>query len=138
MAASLEESPEQHVWTFDAQPITQLCVDRASCRVESWSLHASFEIRFAVPFRIALADGSSREIDPEASEQVAPMLTAIGREVVRLVVTRRGALELSLSDGSVVSVDSHPRYEAFEVNGGGALEGMRYLAARGGGVPWGR
>lgn len=138
MSASLDESPERHAWTFDAQPVTQLCADRASCRLESWSLQASFEIRLSVPFRLTLPDGSSREIDPEASEQLAPMLTLIGREVMYMTVTRVGSLEVGFSDGSIVSAGSHPRHEAFEVNGGGALEGMRYLARSGGGSPWGK
>jgi len=84
------------------------------------------------------AGGSSREIDPEASEQLAPMLTLIGREVMYMTVTRVGSLEVGFSDGSIVSAGSHPRHEAFEVNGGGALEGMRYLARSGGGSPWGK
>jgi hypothetical protein len=137
MSATLDESYERHVWTLSGHRVTQVCVDPSSCRLQAWSLQASLEIRFGVPFQLVLADASSREIDPEAPEQVAPLLTSIGREVLRLTVTRSGSLELRLSDGSVISVDSHPRYEAFEVVGGGALEGMGYLASPGGGSPWG-
>lgn len=86
MPANFEQSPDQHTWTFESQPVTQVCVDRTSCRVESWTLQASLEIRFDAVFGLALADGTYREIDPDASEQVAPMLTLIGREVMRLVV----------------------------------------------------
>ena len=136
MSATLDESHERHIWTLSGHRVTQVCVDPDSCRLQAWSLQASLEIRFGVPFQLVLADASSREIDPEAPEQVAPLLTAIGREVLRLTVTRSGSLELRLSDGSVISVDSHPRYEAFEVVGGGALEGMAYLATPGGGSPW--
>jgi hypothetical protein len=136
-SARIEESPDQHAWFFEGQRVTQLCVDVSSCRLQTWSLQASLDIRFGVPFRLTLADGTSREIDPEASEQAAPLLSLINREIVTLVVTRAGALEVRLTDGSILSVDSHPRYEAFEVSGGGALEGLSYLAVPGGGSPWG-
>jgi hypothetical protein len=136
MTASLDESSDQHTWTFNGQPVTQVCLDRSSCRLESWSLHASLEIRLRSPFRLALPDGTSREIDPEAPEQVAPMLTLVDREVLRMTVTRTASLEIDFGDGSILSTAVHHRNEAFEINGGGALEGMRYVARPGGGVPW--
>ena len=137
MSAHLEELDDRHVWRLSGHRVTQLCVDPSSCRLQSWSLQASLEIRFGVPFQLVLVDGSSREIDPEAPEQVAPLLTTIGREIARLTVTRSGSLEVRLSDASVIAVDSHPRYEAFEVQGGGSLEGMSYRANPGGMSLWG-
>lgn len=136
MSASLEETFDRHAWTFENQPVTQLCVHRASCRLESWTLQAMLEIRLNAPFRFSLPDGTSRTIDPEATEQVAPLLTLIGRAVAYMTVTRVGSLEVGFGDGSVLSAESHPRYEAFQVNGGGALEGLQYLARSGGGAPW--
>ena len=136
MAASLEETFDRHAWTFENQPVTQLCVHRTSCSLESWTLQALLEIRLSAPFRLSLPDGTSRTIDPEATEQVAPLLTLIGRAVTYLTVTRAGTLAVGFGDGSVVSTESHVRYAAFQVNGGGALEGMQYLARPGGGVPW--
>ena len=136
MSASLEETFDQHAWTFENQPVTQLCVHRTSCSLESWTLQALLEIRLSAPFRLSLPDGTSRAIDPEASEQVAPLLTLIGRAVTYLTVTRAGSLEVGFGDGSVLSTESHLRHEAFQVNGGGALEGLQYLARPGGGVPW--
>lgn len=136
MSASFDQSPDRHTWTFESQPVTQVCVDRTSCRVESWTLQASLEIRFGATFGLALADGTSRDIDPDAPEQVAPMLTLIGRRVMRLVVHKAGSLELALSDGSVLTAAPHARYEAFEINGAGALEGMHYRSRPGGGIPW--
>jgi len=136
MSATLDDSPEQHLWKFSEHRITQLCIDPSACRLQTWSLNASLEIRIGVPFQLALADGSSRDIDPEAHEQVAPLLTLMGRELLQLTVTRAGSLDVRFSDGTTLAVDSHPRYEAFEVIGAGALEGMQYHASRGGGSPW--
>jgi hypothetical protein len=136
VSATLDDSPDQHLWTFSEHRITQLCIDPTACRLQTWSLNASLEIRIGVPFQLTLADGSSRDIDPEAHEQVAPMLTLMSRELLQLTVTRGGSLDVRFSDGSTVSVESHPRYEAFEVIGAGSLEGMQYRASRVGGSPW--
>jgi hypothetical protein len=136
VAATLEESYDRHDWTLSGHRITQLCVDPSACRIQSWSLKDSLEIRLGGGFRLTLVDGTSRKIDPESPEQLAPLLTTVGREIVHFGVTRSGSLSVELSDGSVIDIDSDPKYEAFEVNGGGSLEGIVYLARRGGGVPW--
>jgi hypothetical protein len=60
----------------------------------------------------------------------------IGREILHLTVAKSGSLSLRLSDGSTIDIDSHSRHAAFEVNGGGSLEGVAYLARPGGGSPW--
>ena len=136
MTATLTESEERHDWTLGGHRITQLCVDPDACRIQSWSLRESLEIRFAVSFRLTLADGTTREIDPERPEELAPLLTMIGREILSLTVTKLGSLSLRLSEGSTIEIDSHARYAAFEVSGGGSLEGLAYVAQPGGGSPW--
>jgi hypothetical protein len=136
MTAILQESDERHDWTLGGHRITQLCVDLGACRIQSWSLRDSLEIRLAASFRLTLADGTVREINPEHSERLAPLLTMIGREILHLTVAKSGSLSLRLSDGSTIEIDSHPRHAAFEVNGGGSLEGVAYLARPGGGSPW--
>jgi hypothetical protein len=90
----------------------------------------------AATFHLTLADGTTREINPEDSERLAPLLTMIGREILHLTVAKSGSLSLRLSDGSMIEIDSHPRHAAFEVNGGGSVEGITYLARPGGGSPW--
>lgn len=64
------------------------------------------------------------------------MLTLIGRDLMRLVIHKAGSIEVSLSDGSVLTAAPHARDEAFEINGAGALEGMHYRSRPGGGIPW--
>jgi len=137
MSASFDELDDRHVWTLEGHRITQVCVDLSSCRLQSWSLQASLEIRFGVPFQLAFVDGTRREIDPEQPEQVAPLLTLVNRELLQLVVTKDGSIEARMSDGSVLTAISHRRHEAFAVSGGGALEGLVYVARPGGGSPWG-
>jgi hypothetical protein len=133
MPATLDESPERHDWTLSGHRITQLCVDPTSCRIQSWSFTDSLEIRLGAPFRLTLADATSRDIDPKSPEQLAPLLSTIGLEISHFTVTQSGALRIQISDGSAIGIASHPRYEAFHVSGGGSLEGITYLARPGGG-----
>ena len=97
MTAALQVSDDAHAWAFTEQRITQLCVDPASFRLESWTLQAS-----------SSADGTSRRIDPENPVEVAPLLALVGTSVASLIVTRAGSLALTLSDGSSLAIDSHP------------------------------
>ena len=136
MAAELENFEDQHAWTFSDHRVTQLCVEATSCRLQSWSLQESVEVRFASPFELTLADGSTRRIDPTAHEQLAPLLTLVGRALLHLVVSRSGDLELRLSDGTVIEMRTRAMRAAFEVNGAGALEGMSYIAGGTGGPLW--
>jgi hypothetical protein len=137
VGAKLNESYDRHDWTLRDHRITQLCVDAGACRMQSWTLQDSLEIRLGARFSLTLIDGTSREIDPEYPEQLAPLLTMVGREIVHMVVTRSGSLSVRLSDGSLIEIDSSSRHEAFQVNGGGAMEGIAYVAQSGGGPPRG-
>lgn len=136
MTASLDASPERHHWTLSGHRVTQIAVDPAGARIQSWALDASLELRLGTGFILRLADGTERRIDPDQPEQLAPLLTLLNRVIETLVVARTGELEASFSDGSEIRIGSHPKFEAFEVQGGGALEGMSYLAVPGGGRPW--
>lgn len=138
MTAELDQTPERHRWTFTGQRVTQLCVDATSARLHSWSLQASLDVRLSAPFILQQADGKPRLVDPRAPEQLAPLLTLVGRALDRLTVEAAGRLALSLSDGTMLTTEAHPRLEAFDVRGGGALEGLEYRAAPGGGAPWQR
>lgn len=135
MTATLDQSPDAHSWRFDGHRITQLCVDIGSVRLQSWSLQASLEVRVSVPFLLGEAGMATRAIDPGEPEELAPLLTLVGRTLDALRVTRTGAMTILFSDGTEIEVASHDRYEAFEVQGGGALEGVGYLARPGGGSP---
>ena len=134
MSATLEELPGEHRWTFAGHRVTQLVVELRSIRLLAWSLQASLELRVSAPFTLAHADGTERRVDPVASEQLGPLLTLVGRELRGLAVTRAGALRAEFGDGT--SFDVHPRRDAFEVQGGGALEGVHYVAGPDGAAAW--
>jgi hypothetical protein len=126
MTAELHDAGDRHEWTLAGHRVTQLCVELASVRLHAWSLQASLDIRIATAMTVREADGIDRVLDPRAPEQLAPLLTLVGRELTALTVDRQGVLTLALSDGTSLRVESRTRPEAFEVQGGGALEGLEY------------
>ncbi len=138
MSADVSETPNEHRWTLSGHRITQLSIDLSSFRLLTWTLAASAEVRLAVPFTFREPDAIERAIDPEEPEQLSPLLSLLGRTLDSLVATRTGELMLAFGDGSSLRVGPHARVEAWEVQGGGALEGMSYRCEPGGGIPWGR
>ena len=136
MTATLDELPDRHVWTLHDHRITQLVVELGAVRLVTWTLHASLDVRLGVPFSVRQADGIDRAADPDEPEQLAPLLTLVGRWLETVTVTESAELTLAFSDGTYVVTQPDPRYEAWQVQGGGALEGMAYVASPGGGRPW--
>jgi hypothetical protein len=137
MKATLIESPEEHHWVLLDSRVTQLLIDANSFRFQAWSLDASAEVRVGVPFTLRLPSGAERSLDPEQTEGLAPALAILRRPLQSLTITRGGELTVDFGDGMSIVVRPHPRYEAWEVQGGGSLEGMDYLCHVGGGAPWG-
>lgn len=136
MSATLDEHPDRHVLTLHEHRVTQLLVELSAFRLQTWTLGASTELRVGVPFVLRQADGEDRRIDPAAAEQLAPLLTLVGRQLEALEVGRDGGLQAAFSDGTLVRVAPHARREAWQLQGAGGLEGLVYVCPAGGGVPW--
>ena len=136
MSAEVSLSPDEHRWVFSGHRVSQLAVDLTSFRFLTWTLEASAEVRLVAPFTFHEPDGVQRQLDPEEPEQLAPLLSLLGRSIDLLVATRQGKLHLAFGDGSSLEARAHPRVDAWEVQGGGALEGMAYRCRPGGGAPW--
>jgi hypothetical protein len=94
------------------------------------------EIRIGAPFTLHSAGGGVRPLDPVDTEQLAPVLALLRRRVRSLTITRRGELSLEFGDGARIDVAPHARHDAWELFGGGTLEGVAYRCDAGGGVPW--
>jgi len=133
---TLDAFPDRHVWTLEQHRVTHLTVELGACRLLTWTLEASAEVRLGAWFTLRQADGEERVVDPDEPEQLAPLLTLVGRWLETLTATATGELELAFSDGTVLIARPDPRYEAWQVQGGGALEGLSYLERPGGGAPW--
>jgi hypothetical protein len=136
MTASLDELPDRHLWTLHDHRVTQLVVELGAVRLATWTLHASLDVRVGVPFTIRQADGIDRTADPDEPEQLAPLLTLVGRWIETFAATASAELALTFSDGTILTVAADPRHEAWQVQGGGGLEGLSYVARPGGAKPW--
>ena len=136
MSATLEESPDRHLLTLLDHRVTQFVVELGAVRLLTWTLHDALELRVGVAFHLRQADGVSRRIDPQEPEQLAPLLTLVGRRAESLEVERDGALLVAFSDGTLLTVAPHVRHEAWRLQGAGGLEGLDYRCAAGGGAPW--
>lgn len=136
MTATFDERPDRHVWTLHEHRVTQLVVELGAVRLVTWTLHASLDVRLGSAFTVRQADGVDRRADPDEPEQLAPLLTLVGRAAETLTATAAGELELTFSDGTVLVSRPDARYEAWQIQGGGALEGLAYVSQPGGGKPW--
>ena len=136
MNAQLIDSDDEHHWVLLDHKVTQISVDLQSFRLQSWSLDGSTDIRFGAVSRLRLASGAERPLDPTLPVGLAPLLGLVGRALRSLTATRTGMLVVTFSDGATLEADPHPRTSAWEVQGGGVLEGMAYMCAPGGGTPW--
>jgi hypothetical protein len=135
VSASIDERPDRHVLTLLDHQVTQLIVELGAVRLLTWTLRDALELRVGVPFRLRQADGLERRIDPREPEQLAPLLTLLGRRAEAFEVTRDGALSVGFSDGTVVDVLPESRHEAWRLQGAGGLEGLDYRCPAGGGIP---
>ena len=131
MNAQLIESEDEHHWVLLDHRVTQLVIDRSSIRLQTWSLDGSADVRLAAPFAVQLASGATRRIDPVDTERLAPCLALVGLGVRSVTVTRNGTLTLAFTDGSSITSTPDPRRSAWDVQGGGILEGMAYAGEPG-------
>jgi hypothetical protein len=108
MGATLIESPDEHHWVLLDHQVTQIIVDAGSFRVQTWSLDGSAEIRCSAPFRLRQSSGAGRTIHPAETETLAPVLALLRVSLV---------------------IGAGRQAAGWEVQGGGALEGMSYSGA---------
>jgi hypothetical protein len=136
MQASLIESPDEHHWVLLEHRVTQLTVDQRSLRLQSWSLDGSTELQIAAPFTLRLPGGAARALDPVETQALAPVLALLRRRLTSLTVARSGELTAEFGEGMSITVPPDRRVDAWELQGGGTLEGLVYRCPAGGGAPW--
>lgn len=135
MGATLIESPDEHHWVLLDHQVTQIVVDAGSFRVQTWSLDGSAEIRCSAPFALRQSSGAVRTLDPAETETLAPVLALLRRRLESITITRDGELTAAFSGGLSLVIGgrradgSGRRTAGWEVQGGGALEGMSYSGA---------
>lgn len=129
MGATLIESPDEHHWVLLDHQVTQIVLDASSFRVQTWSLEGSAEIRCSAPFTLRQSSGAERAIDPAETETLAPILGLLRRRLESITITRDGELTAAFSGGTSLVISGGRRAAGWEVQGGGALEGMSYSGA---------
>lgn len=126
MPASLIPSSDEHHWVLLDHRVTQLTLDTQSLRFQSWSLDGSTEVRIAGPFRLTQPAGAERQLDPADTTTLAPVLGIVRRRLTSLTISSDGELTAALDGGMALVVPVSRRTDAWEVQGGGALEGLSY------------
>lgn len=134
MPASLIPSPDEHHWVLLDHRITQLVLDTQSLRFQSWSLDGSTEVRIAGVFTLRQPGGAARELDPSDTVTLAPLLAIVRRRLASLTIARDGELTVDIEGGMALVVPASRRTDAWEVQGGGVLEGLSYRCLAGGTV----
>lgn len=132
MPASLIDSPDEHHWVLLDHRVTQLVFEAQAVRFESWSLDGSTEIRLAAPFTLRQPGGAERQLDPAETTTLAPLLALVRRRLTSLTIARDGELSADLDGGLSIIAAPSTRADAWEVQGGGALEGLSYRCLAGG------
>lgn len=136
MHASLLPTDDEHHWVLLDHQVTMLAVDPRAVRLQTWSLDGSTEVRVAAPFTLRVAGSAERTLDPFETLTLAPTLALLRRRLASLTITRAGELTAAFADGGALVVAPDRRSVAWEVVGGGALEGMSYRAPMGGEPLW--
>ncbi len=132
MPASLIDSPDEHHWVLLDHRVTQLVFETQAVRFQSWSLDGSTEVRLAAPFTLRQPGGAERLLDPAETPTLGPLLALVRRRLTSLTIARDGELIADLEGGLAIIAPPSRREDAWEVQGGGALEGLSYRCLMGG------
>lgn len=127
-------APDRHVWTLEEWPITALSFEQAGVRLAVRTPAGSAEIRVGGRFRLE-GPASPRVLDPADTPTLAPLLPLRGLPLRRIEVAADGELTLSIGD-RVLVVRPDPRFEAWDAQGSGVLDGLAYRCPPGGAPPW--
>jgi hypothetical protein len=123
-------------WDLSGLAVTQIRID-SSFQVHLWKLDRDLLLQLTTPFTYHQASGAAVIVDPEALETVVPALAVLHQSAIVFRASSLGRCELRFADGSSLTSQAQPAYEAWESHGSGALESASLLATIGPGSPWG-
>ncbi len=137
MDAQLIDTDDEHHWVLIDYRVAEVVAGTGWVAVRVWSLGGSFDVRVATTCALVLPSGARRELRPDNADSLAPLLALVGVGVRSLTTTRAGTTTVAFGDDSALELTRSGRPEAWEIEGGGVLEGMSYDAV-GTGTPWAR
>jgi hypothetical protein len=115
VGAQLIEEHDHWVLPIEGYKVAE-CADEVPSRDVCYRLAGAEEgwrLRIWSPFTFRDAAGLATIFDPaDLRSTVASALAVIGRTIERAVAHESGRLDLTFSDGSALSVESMPEYEA--------------------------
>jgi hypothetical protein len=115
--------PELILW------LSQVSIDYCF-KMLFWSNLGSCEVTIGQPF-LFQSLASQREIDPENTADLMPVIMLLHQNATRITVSRSGQMRIEFEDGSLIQSDAHDKYEAWTIT---TSSGGRAIARPGGGV----
>lgn len=100
--------------------VTRCFVDNAF-GIDFWLKDDEYTVRIGEPF-LYIESERQHSISPEEPTTLCPVLSILHKEVNSIRAYKTGSLCISFSDGSYLSVDASPDYEAWEISGSNGLE----------------
>lgn len=83
------------------------------------------QIYLGTPFVLSSGAGVEQSIDPEKTQELAPILSLFNAEVLRIVVTKHGDLTIFFRNGFILRTGPDARFEAWEA----LTRGIRLVCA---------
>jgi len=129
--ADLVEAGDRWLLPLSGLRVTRCLVD-FSFGLELLADHQFFTLTIEQAFNVAVAGSGMAEITPAADPaSVCPALALLDRVVQDATAFKDGRLDVRFSDGSTLTVDPHPQFEAWNLT---SDSGVRMVALPGGGV----
>lgn len=129
MVDEFVEAADRWLVPVAGRSVTQCRLDYAFTLVVADESAGSFEIRIEQPFMVTSGAGEV-VLDPEGEPaRMAPALGLLHQAIEQAVAFKDGRLELSFTDGGVLSVPVGEDYEAWNIVG---PAGLRIVSLPGG------
>lgn len=123
------EAADRWLVPVAGRSVTQCRLDYAFTLVVADESAGSFEIRIEQPF-VVTSRGDEVVLDPEGEPaRMAPALGLLRQDIEQAAAFKDGRLELSFTDGGVLSVPVGEDYEAWSIVG---PAGLRIVSLPGG------
>jgi len=120
------ELPDRWILPLVGQQVTQIHVSyQLGLMLDSGAL-----VELETTAFIRWADGGTNSINP-ATQDVAPSLSLFGTTVTDATAYKTGRLVLTFDSSTNLTIDPHPRYEAWNITPQG---GSRFVAMPGGDI----
>lgn len=124
---ALIEHQDHWILPLHGMSVTRCCLDQAF-GIELWEQESQITIRIEGAFSLRILD-QEYNLSPEHLAEIGPAFWILHKTIDSALAYKDGKLVLGFSDGSRLSVEADPQYEAWEAVGTG---GLRVICVPGG------